>query len=32
MGAVILEISKLHMYEFWYDHLKQKYCNKIQLI
>ena len=32
MGAVILEISKLHMYEFWYDHLKQKYGNKIQLI
>ena len=32
MGAVILETSKLHMYEFWYDHLKQKYGNKIQLI
>ena len=24
MGACILEISKLHMYEFWYDHLKEK--------
>ena len=32
MGAVILETSKLHMYQFWYDHLKQKYGNKIQLI
>ena len=32
MGAVILETSKLHMYEFWYDHLKEKYNNKIQLI
>ena len=32
MGAVILETSKLHMYEFWYDHLKVKYNNKIQLI
>ena len=32
MGAVILETSKLHIYEFWYDHLKQKYGNKIQLI
>ena len=32
MGAVILETSKLHMYEFWYNHLKLKYDNKIQLI
>ena len=32
MGAVILETSKLHMYEFWYGHLKVKYGNKIQLI
>ena len=32
MGAVILETSKLHMYQFWYDHLKQKYDNKIELI
>ena len=30
-GAVILETSKLHMYEFWYDHLKEKYNDKIQL-
>ena len=32
MGAVILETSKLHMYEFWYNHLKIKYDNKIKLI
>ena len=32
MGAVILETSKLYMYEFWYDHLKEKYGDKIQLI
>ena len=32
MGAVILETSKLHMYQFWYDHLKIKYGDKIQLI
>ena len=32
MGAVILETSKLHMYQFWYDHLKVKYGDKIKLI
>ena len=32
MGAAILETSKLHMYQFWYDHLKVKYGNKIKLI
>ena len=32
MGACILEISKLHMYEFWYDRLKEKYSDKIKLI
>ena len=32
MGAVILETSKLHMYEFWYNHLKEKYDDKIQLL
>ena len=32
MGDVILETSKLHMYEFWYDYLKEKYNDKIQLI
>ena len=32
IGAVILETTKLHMYEFWYDHLKVKYGDKIKLI
>ena len=32
MGAIILETSKLHMYQFWYDHLKVKYGDEIQLI
>ena len=25
LGACILETSKLHMYQFWYEHLKNKY-------
>ena len=32
IGACILETSKLHMYKFWYDHLKNKYNNKVELI
>ena len=32
MGACILETSKLNMYEFWYDHLKNKYNDKVELI
>ena len=32
MGAVILETAKLHMYEFWYDHLKNKNNDKVELI
>ena len=32
LGASILETSKLHMYQFWYDHLKNKYNNKVELI
>ena len=32
LGAVILETSKLHMYQFWYDHLENKYNNKVELI
>ena len=32
LGACILESSKLHMYQFWYDHLKNKYNNKVELI
>ena len=30
LGDCILETSKLHMYQFWYDHLKNKY--KVELI
>ena len=32
LGACILETSNLHMYQFWYDHLKNKYNNKVELI
>ena len=32
LGVCILETSKLHMYQFWYDHLKNKYNNKVELI
>ena len=32
LGASILETSKLHMYQFWYDYLKEKYNNKVELI
>ena len=32
LGAVILETSKLYMHQFWYDHLKNKYNNKVELI
>ena len=32
LGACILETSKLHMYQLWYDYLKQNYDNKIELI
>ena len=31
MDAVIFEASKLHMYEFWYDHLKVKYGDTMEL-
>ena len=32
LGACILETSKLHMYKFWYDYLKVKYGDNINLI
>ena len=28
LGLSILELSKILMYEFWYDYLKPKYCEK----
>ena len=31
LGLLILEISKLLMYEFWYDYMKPKYGNNLKL-
>ena len=31
LGLSILEISKLLMYEFWYDYMKLKYGNSVKL-
>ena len=31
LGLSILEISKILMYEFWYDYMKPKYDNNVQL-
>ena len=31
LGLSILEISKILMYEFWYDYLKPKYDNNVKL-
>ena len=31
LGLSILEISKLLMYEFWYDYMKPKYGDKVKL-
>ena len=31
LGLPILEISKILMYEFWYDYMKPKYGNKVKL-
>ena len=31
LGLSILEISKLLMYEFWYDYMKQKYGDNVKL-
>ena len=32
LGTCILETSKMHMYQFWYGNLKNKYNNKVELI
>ena len=29
LGLPILELSKIVMYEFWYDYLKPTYCKKL---
>ena len=31
LGLSILEISKILMYEFWYDYMKPKYNNNVKL-
>ena len=31
LGLSILEISKILMYEFWYDYMKSKYDNNVKL-
>ena len=31
LGQVILDISKILMYEFWYDYIKLKYRDKARL-
>ena len=31
LGLSILEISKILMYEFWYDNMKPKYDNNVKL-
>ena len=31
LGLSILEISKILKYEFWYDHVKPKYDEKVKL-
>ena len=31
LGLSILEISKIFMYEFWYDYMKPKYKNNVRL-
>ena len=31
LGLSILELSKILMYEFWYDYVKLKYCKKAKL-
>ena len=31
LGMSILDISKILMYEFWYDYLKPKYNDKAKL-
>ena len=31
LGFPILELSRILMYEFWYDYVKPKYCKKTVL-
>ena len=31
LGILILDVSKILMYEFWYDYLKHKYNDNVKL-
>ena len=31
LGFLILELSKILIYEFWYDYVKPKYYEKVKL-
>lgn len=31
VGQAVLDLSKLHMYDFWYSHIKKLYGEKAQL-
>ena len=31
LGLSILELSKILMYDFWYDYVTPKYCEKVKL-
>ena len=31
LGLSLLELSKILMYQFWYDYVKQKYSEKAKL-
>ena len=30
LGLSILELSEIVLYEFWYDHVKPKYCETVK--
>ena len=32
LGLSILEVSKILMYEFWYDYMKPKYNDNVRLL
>ena len=32
LGMSILDISKIRMYEFWYDYIKPKYGDRVKLL
>ena len=32
LGLLILELSKILMYQFWYDYVKPKYGKKVNFV